>query len=573
MYLQFNKKKGKNGNIYSTVLLCEKYRENGVAKTKVILNLSKLGLSNEIITSLKTSINKTKGELIDSNDIIIKESFDYGYIFLILKLMKDLRITETLEKSYRGKVNIIKLLILGKIITRGSKLHIFNWINRNPYIADILSIDINTLKIKDLYFELGELSNQQSKIEKKWNIYHKKKHKNIFLYDITSTYFEGTQNELSAFGYNRDKKKGKMQITIGLITDSSGFPLKIQVFEGNINDYKTVNEQLRTLRDLFEAEEIILVGDRGMRIRLNLEDFDEDEKSKISYISALSNSEIRALLKDQTIQLELFSKELVEVQDGETRYVLCSNPILEKEKNTTRDSLKNRFEKAIIEVVQSWQKRRDKNISNKKKINEGHKNKKLVTLFSNKKIDGFKYRATSLLKRCKMNKFYEITIANDKFEVKYDLQAYQEEMLLDGKYIIESTVEKNRMTTKELREKYKELQNVEHAFRDIKTDKLNIRPVFHCNEAQTRGHVFVCMFSYAIIKEIETLIFPWLKDYNKKKNRQLSYKDIVDELNNIKMNKLEIGYKIQKILIPELTEIQTEIINLFGLKIENMIKT
>ncbi len=173
MYLQFNKKKGKNGNIYNTVLLCEKYRENGIVKTKVILNLSKLGLSNEIITSLKSAINKTKGELIDSNDIKIKESFDYGYIFLILKMMKDLRITETLEKSYSGKANIIKLLILGKIITRGSKLYIFNWINRNPYIADMLSIDINTLKLKDLYFELGELSNQQSKIEKKWNIYQK----------------------------------------------------------------------------------------------------------------------------------------------------------------------------------------------------------------------------------------------------------------------------------------------------------------------------------------------------------------------------------------------------------------
>ncbi len=393
------------------------------------------------------------------------------------------------------------------------------------------------------------------------------------MYDITSTYFEGTKNDLSAFGYNRDKKKGKMQITIGLITDSSGFPLKIQVFEGNINDYKTVNEQLRTLRDLFDAEEIILVGDRGMRIRLNLEDFDEDDKRKISYISALSNSEIRALIKDKIIQLELFSKELVEIQDGETRYVLCNNPILEKEKNTTRDSLKNRFEKGIVEITQSWKKRRNKNISNKKKINEGHKNKKLVTQFSNKKIDGFKYRVTSLLKHYKMTKFYEITITDDKFEVKYNLQAYQEEMLFDGKYIIESTVEKDRMTTKELREKYKELQNVEHAFRDMKTDKLNIRPVFHCNEAQTRGHVFVCMFSYAIIKEIENLIFPWLKDYNKKKNRQLSYKDVVDELNNIKMNKLEIGYKIQKILIPELTEIQTEIMSIFGLKIENMIKT
>ena len=316
MYLQFNNKKGKNGNVYSTVLLCEKYRKNGVPKTKTILNLTKLGLPNNIITALKSSLNKTKGELIDSNDIKIKESFDYGYIFLILKLMKDFRITETLEKSFRGNSNIIQLLIIGKIITRGSKLQIFNWIKRNSYIADVLSINLSTLKLDDLYSELGDFSNQQNKIEKKWNVYHRKKHKNIFLYDITSTYFEGTQHELSAFGYNRDKKKGKMQITIGLITDSAGFPLKIQVFEGNINDYKTVNEQLKTLKDLFDAEEIILVGDRGMRIRLNLEELNDDDKDKISYISALSNSEIRRLINDNIIQLELFSKELVEIQDG-----------------------------------------------------------------------------------------------------------------------------------------------------------------------------------------------------------------------------------------------------------------
>ena len=573
MYLQFNNKKGKNGNVYSTVLLCEKYRENGVPKTKTILNLTKLGLPNNIITALKSSLNKTKGELIDSNDIIIKESFDYGYIFLILKLMKDFRITGTLEKSFRGNSNIIQLLIIGKIITRGSKLQIFNWIKRNPYIADVLSINLSTLKLDDLYSELGDFSNQQNKIEKKWNVYHRKKHKNIFLYDITSTYFEGTQNELSAFGYNRDKKKGKMQITIGLITDSSGFPLKIQVFEGNINDYKTVNEQLKTLKDLFDAEEIILVGDRGMRIRLNLEELNDDDKDKISYISALSNSEIRRLINDNIIQLELFSKELVEIQDGNIRYILCTNLVLEKEKNTTRDSLKNRFEQGIMEIKKSWDKRNEQNINNQKKINSGHKNKKLIVEFSQKKLDSFKYRTSSLLKHCKMTKFYDIEITNNKFETNYNMQAYHDAKLMDGKYVIESTVEDKRLNTKEVREKYKELQNVEHAFRDMKTDKLNIRPVFHCNEAQTRGHVFVCMFSYAIVKEIENQIYPWLKEYNKRKNRKLSYKDMVDELSNIKMSKLEIGHKINKFLIPDLTEIQKEIMSVFNLKIENMIKT
>ena len=571
MYLQFNNKKGKNGKVYSTVLLCEKYRDGGAPKTRVVLNLSKAGIPNDVLTALKAVINKPKGKLIDSNDIKITQTLDYGYIYLILKLMEKLRISETLDKTYGVKSNLVKLMIIGKIITKGSKLEIFNWIKRNRYLAQKLSIDINSLKLDDLYYELGELSRSQTKIEQKWNIYHRKRHKNIYLYDITSTYFEGAQNDLAAFGYNRDGKKGKMQITIGLITDSTGFPLKIQVFEGNVNDHKTVNGQITALRDSFKAEEIILVGDRGMRIRLNLEELRDDQKQGVSYISALSSSEIRALIKDNIIQLELFSKELVEIKDGNTRYILSNNPVLEQEKNKTRESLKQRFDEEIIELKQKWDKRQNKNIENQKKLKNGHKNKKLVTKFSEKKTDSFKYRATSLLKRFKMTKFYKIKISNSAFEINYDLQVYQNEKLLDGKYIVESTVSQD-FTTKQVREKYKELQNVEHAFRDLKTDKLNIRPLYHRNEEQTRGHVFVCMFSYAIIKEIEKLAYPWLIEYNKKNNRKLSYKDIVGELNNIKTSELEIGYKLKKIMIPELNPIQTELINIFNMKIEEMIK-
>ncbi|MCF6332404.1 MAG: transposase, partial [Draconibacterium sp.] len=155
-------------------------------------------------------------------------------------------------------------------------------------------------------FELGEFSRMQSKIEKKWNVYHRNRHNNIYLYDITSSYFEGTENALSAFGYNRDGKKGKKQVTIGLIADSKGFPLKIEVFEGNEIDHKTVNGQLKAIKEQFGAKSIVMVGDRGMRIRLNLEELPEDEKQDIFYISALTSSEIRALIKDNVIQLELF---------------------------------------------------------------------------------------------------------------------------------------------------------------------------------------------------------------------------------------------------------------------------
>jgi len=572
MYLQFNNKKGKNGKIYSSVLLCEKYWENGAAKTRVVLNLTKLKLPNEVITGFKTALNKTKGKLIDSEDIKISFSTDFGYAFTILSLMKRLRIDETLEKTYRGKVNIIKLMIIGKIITRGSKLQIFNWIKRNDLMAKILSINTKTLKVDDLYFELGELSKFQDTVERKWNLYHKQKTNNIYLYDITSSYFEGTQNELAAFGYNRDKKKGKMQITIGLITNNEGFPLKIQVFEGNTNDHKTVNEQILSIKKSFGAKNMILVGDRGMRIRLNLEELTEEEKQGVSYISALSSSEMRALLKDKVIQLSLFAKELSEVEDNGIRYILSKNPILEQQKKELRENLKQRFEDNILEIKRAWQKRRDQNLENQEKLKNGHKNKKLVIGFSNKKLDNYKFRASELIKRYKMTKFYQVEITDEKFAINFLLEEYQQARLLDGKYIIETTVKKEQMETKEVRNKYKELQNVEHAFRDLKVDKLNIRPIFHRNAEQTRGHVFISMFSYAIIKEIETAVYPWLKEYNKANNRKLAYKDIVSELNNIKLSELEIGYKMKKLIIPQLTPIQQEIFRILNVKTEDMMK-
>lgn len=572
MYLQFNNKKGKNGKIYSSVLLCEKYWENGAAKTRVVLNLTKLKLPNEVITGFKTALNKTKGKLIDSEDIKISFSTDFGYAFTILSLMKRLRIDETLEKTYRGKVNIIKLMIIGKIITRGSKLQIFNWIKRNDLMAKILSINTKTLKVDDLYFELGELSKFQDTVERKWNLYHKQKTNNIYLYDITSSYFEGTQNELAAFGYNRDKKKGKMQITIGLITNNEGFPLKIQVFEGNTNDHKTVNEQILSIKKSFGAKNMILVGDRGMRIRLNLEELTEEEKQGVSYISALSSSEMRALLKDKVIQLSLFAKELSEVEDNGIRYILSKNPILEQQKKELRENLKQRFEDNILEIKRAWQKRRDQNLENQEKLKNGHKNKKLVIGFSNKKLDNYKFRASELIKRYKMTKFYQVEITDEKFAINFLLEEYQQARLLDGKYIIETTVKKEQMEKKEVRKKYKELQNVEHAFRDLKVDKLNIRPIFHRNAEQTRGHVFISMFSYAIIKEIETAVYPWLKEYNKANNRKLAYKDIVSELNNIKLSELEIGYKMKKLIIPQLTPIQKEIFRILNVKTEDMMK-
>ena len=205
MYIQRNKTTGKNGKVYRSTLLCSKYRQDGKIKTKVETNLSHMPA--ELILTIENVLKHGKGSLIASKDIIVKKSIDYGLVYLLIHLMNKLRISQILEKILPEQAAILKAVIIGKIITRGSKLGIFNWLKRNEKICLKLGVDIKNIKVDDIYYALGQASYSQKKIESKWFLYNKGKHKEIYLYDITSTYFEGTQNELASFGYNRDKKK------------------------------------------------------------------------------------------------------------------------------------------------------------------------------------------------------------------------------------------------------------------------------------------------------------------------------------------------------------------------------
>jgi len=571
MYIQRNTSKRKSGKVYKSVLLCHKYREGGKIKTKVLANLSML--PDDAVLSLENSLKKNgAGATIFSKDIGVEKVVDYGYFFIIFHLLEKLRISELFDKLLPKYSSLIKLIIIGKIMTKGSKLAIFNWIKRKPFYAKKLGVNLKTLKLTNIYEALGLASTYQSKIEQKWNLYNKSKLNEVFLYDITSSYFEGTQNQLAAFGYSRDGKKNKKQITIGLITDNEGFPLKIEVFKGNVNDHKTVIKQLKDLRENFGAERIIFVGDRGMKIRYNLEKMAESERSKIDYITGLTKDEIRQLLKNEIIQFNMFSNDLAEVSDGDTRYVLSLNPILAQKSNHVRTQLRNKFEDEINELEQKWQKRKNQNISNKKKINNGHKNKNLVIKFRPEQIDSYKKRAFEYLKKYKMSSYYTVKIDKKSFKIDFNLMLYNKNKNLDGLYVVATNVKSDKLNTKQVREHYKLLQHAEHAFRDMKTVQLQIRPIFHVNEPQTRGHVLLTMFSYVIIQNIEKSIFPMLKEINKKEKEKLSYNDIKDELNEIKIVELNIGKGNKKIEITKLSKRQKTIFETLKIKENELIK-
>ncbi len=172
MYIQRNKKLKKDGTYYKSALLCHKYRDNGKIKTKVLANISVL--PDEALLSLENSLKKgSKGTTVFSKDISIEKVIDYGYFFILISLLDKLRISQVFDKLLPKESSIIKMLIIGKIMTRGSKLAIFNWINRNPFYAEKLGIDIKTLKLDDIYHTVGLLPVYQQKIEKKWNLYRK----------------------------------------------------------------------------------------------------------------------------------------------------------------------------------------------------------------------------------------------------------------------------------------------------------------------------------------------------------------------------------------------------------------
>jgi Transposase len=572
MYIQRNHTKGKNGKTYSATLLCSKYREGGKVKTKVELNLS--SLPENIILSIENALKSNNEETVLLKDIKVEKCVDYGYLFLIHQLMKQLRIDAVLDKVLPANVAThVKAMILGKIITGGSKLSIYNWLLREPYAGKLLGVETKGLKVDHLYSSLGVLPTYQKNIEKKWFQHHKDNRRCIYLYDITSTYFEGVQNELAAFGYNRDGKKGKMQICIGLVTDEDGFPLKIEVFEGNTSDSSTVRAQIKSLKNELGVEELIFVGDRGMQIMYHLDEDEELKDSGIGFITGLTRSHIEELMGRGVIQLSLFGKELAEVTDENKRYVLSVNPDLEASELYYLAHKKDSVQSSLSAIEASWEKRRRKNIENAQAIEAGKTtNKKLKTCFDLKDIDKYKRRVDRVLEDKKMTKFYSIdTIDNNIFKVTFDEDKFSQSESLCGKYVVCTNVNAEKLNKTQVRGQYKNLQNVEHNFRDIKGDNISIRPVFHRNERQTRGHVLVCFFACAIIKNMEDKIFPFLIKYNNDNKVNLSFNDIVEEMKKVKLCELRIGKGVKSMTYPDLNTLQEKVFQLFNINPKNMI--
>jgi len=341
--------------------------------------------------------------------------------------------------------------------------------------CDILGLD--SFCEDDLYSAMDWLNDHQQAIEKRiFNGRYNAKKPNMYLYDVTSRYLEGDQNELGEYGYDRDGNKGKKQIVIGLLTDDEGQPISCEVFHGNTHDTSTFKNQVDKVATHFGIEEVTFVGDRGMIKSAQICDLSEE---KYHYITALTKPEIETLLKNNVVQMELFDETVCEVEVEGIRYIYRRNPVRVMEIRENRQSKLRKLRDLCAQKVKYLAEHPRANVDVAKRVIE-EKAKKL-----------------------KINTWMSVDTQGRNLSVEIEDTELEEE--LDGCYVIKTDLSVETASKQTVHDRYKGLSEVEWAFRTMKTTLLHIRGIFVRKANRTRAHVFSIMLAYLIAYQLRRI--------------------------------------------------------------------
>lgn len=457
------------------ILLRKSYRENGKTKTKTIANLTHE--PPEVVSAIEWALTHNKEiqqiEGVFTSPKKIKEGKSIGAVYLIKEYLKKTGIEKALGNTLQAKLAMMQ--IMARIIDQGSRLSTVRISADYHAICEVLGIE-EEITEDDLYRNLRWLSEKQASIEQKlFKIRYGDKKTDVFLYDVTSSYMEGSKNVLAIFGYNRDKKKGKMQVVVGLLCDEDGNPISVKVFKGNTLDFKTVSEEIKQIAEEFSCRRIIFVGDRGM---IKSQQIEEIQENDFYYITAITKSQIETMLKSGLLQMSMFDTELTEVYDEETRYILRRNPVRAAELMRIRKMKELAVEKLC------------------------RKKTEYLQTHNRSKLDVALKEIESKIKSNRLGSWLSVKVSGREIQIEEDKSQLSEESKLDGCYVIKSNLD-SEIKKEEIHRKYKELSKVEGAFRCSKTELLEMRPWYVRCEASTRGHALVVMMSLIIIKQLE----------------------------------------------------------------------
>jgi transposase len=462
---------------YTRHLLRESYREGKKVRHRTIANLSHC--SDEEIAAIRLALrhkkNLTELTTKDKEQVLSqRQGLSVGAVWSVYDIARQIGVVEAFGTTRDGKLALWQ--VIARVIDQGSRLSAVRLAGAHA-ACDVLGL--GKFNEEDLYDNLDWLCENQALIEDRLfrNLYRTKK-PGLFLYDVTSSYFEGTHNELSAFGYNRDGKKGKMQIVLGLLCNEDGVPLSVEVFTGNTQDPKTFGPQIKKVADRFGCKEVTFVGDRGMIKSPQMEQLNS-EPYGFHYITAITKPQIETLLKKKIIQMDLFDQALAEVSTTEgLRYVLRRNPARAQEIQKSREDKLKVLKKEIA------------------RQNQYLKEHPRATV----EVATIKIKARS--ERLKMSAWVLISGAEREITLAVDNDALIEEAKIDGCYVLKTDLLEAAATKEVIHDRYKDLALVESAFRTSKTVELELRPIHVRLASRTRAHAFVVMIAYRIVKEL-----------------------------------------------------------------------
>ena len=461
-----------NGKVYQTTYLRQSYRQGKQVKTRNIANLTHC--PEEEIAAIELAL-KYKGNLtaLDSLDnVSLQQGASVGAVWVLWRVAQGLGLLRALGTDFSAQLALWQ--VLARVIDQGSRLSAVR-LAQTHAACDVLGIR-RGFDENDLYQNLHWLSEHQPQIEQRLFAARRGDATlELFLYDVTSSYLEGDCNELGDYGYGRDGKKGKKQIVIGLLCDQDGEPVSTEVFQGNTNDLKTFSSQIDKAVKQFGCQRVTFVGDRGMIKSAQEKDLGE---AGFHYITAITKPQIEKLLKGGVLQLELFEDEVCEVEEAGVRYVLRRNEQRVKQMAATRTDKQARVERLLTE--------RNRYLAEHRRAKLEVAEKKVQAKIERLKIDGW----------------LAVEADGRRLRLVVDEKKREEAARFDGCYVIKTDLPASAASSQVVHDRYKDLAQVEQAFRTSKTAHLEMRPIYVRKAVSTRGHVLVVMLAYLIRREL-----------------------------------------------------------------------
>jgi hypothetical protein len=386
-----------------------------------------------------------------------------------LVMARRLELARLVDRQPGRERDLVVAMICQRAIAPASKLATVRAFAQSTLADELGVADADE---DDLYAAMDWLIERQERIEDRLARRHLRDGE-LVLYDVSSSYFEGRSCELARLGYSRDQKRGTPQIIYGLLCDKPGRPIAVEVFSGELHDDKTLRSQIDKLKQRFGLSRVVVVADRGMVTKANLELLREQGTG---WITALKAPQIGKLVKAGALQLSLFDQHnLAEITAEEypgERLIVCRNPLVAAERARKREELLSATERGLQEIAA--------------RVERG-------TLSG---ADQIGLAAGPALKRYRVKKHFEVKITDTTFTWERKTEQIKSEAALDGIYVLRSTVADTELDSGEVVRSYKQLKHVERAFRTFKGPELQIRPIHHRLEDRVRAHVLLCMLAY-----------------------------------------------------------------------------